>query len=260
MNIIVCMKVVPKAEQVKLDPETSTIDRNVETVINGPDKNALEMALQLKEKYGGTITVLSMGPPSFEEYLRLVMTMGIDDAVLLSDRALGGADALATSYTLAKGVEKIGNADLVLCGEESSDGATGQVPPGIASWLEWSQITYATELSLLEDGRLRGQRSVQGGHEIIASTLPAVVSVELGINSPRFPDFNRKPWADNEFKLTVWNAADIEADPNSIGLPGSLSLVSDMVNKEAPERKGQFINGTIDEKVQQLFEVIEPHL
>ncbi|MFQ5856801.1 MAG: electron transfer flavoprotein subunit beta/FixA family protein [Anaerolineae bacterium] len=261
MNIVVCMKVVPKAEQVRLDPETRTLDRSgAENEINEPDKNALEMALQLKEQYGGTVTVLSMGPPFFDEYLRLAVAMGADDAVLLSDRALAGADTLATSYALAKGVQKVADVDLVLCGEESSDGATGQVPPGIAEWLDWSQITYVAELSLLDDGRLRGRRTIHGGHEVVAVPLPAVASVELGVNSPRFPDFRRKRWADREFELTVWDAADIGADPALIGIEGSRSVVSDLIEKERPERMRHRIDGTVEEKAQQLFEIIEPYL
>ncbi len=269
MNIVVCMKVVPKSEQVRLDPETRTLDRSgAENEINEPDKNALEMALQLKERYGGTVTVLSMGPPFFEPHLRLAVAMGADDAVLLSDRALAGADTLATSYALAKGIERIGDVDLVLCGEESSDASTGQVPPGIAEWLGWPQITYVAELSLLDactepgrsDGRLRGRRTIHGGYEVVAVPLPAVASVELGINSPRFPDFRRKRWADREFQLTVWDAAAIGAEPALIGSQGSRSVVSDLIEKERPERRRQLVDGTVEEKAQQLFEIIEPYL
>lgn len=261
MNIVVCMKVVPKAEQVRLDPETRTLDRSAaENEINEPDKNALEMALQLRDNYNGTVTALSMGPPFFEEHLRLAVAMGADDAVLLSDRALAGADTLATSYALAKGVQKIGDVDLVLCGEESSDASTGQVPPGIAEWLDCPQITYVAELSLLEDGRLRGRRTIHGGHEVVAAPLPVVASVELGVNSPRFPDFRRKRWADREFELTIWDATTIGAEPMLIGSEGSRSVVSDLIEKERPERMREPINGTVEEKAQQLFEIIESHL
>lgn len=261
MNIVVCVKIVPKTEQVHLDPETRTLDRSgAENEINEPDKNALEMALQVRTQYGGTVTVLSMGPPFFEEHLRLAVAMGADDAVLLSDRALAGADTLATSYALAKGVERIGDVDVVLCGEESSDASTGQVPAGIAEWLGWSQVTYVSALSLLDDGRLQGRRTIHGGHEVVAVPLPAVASVELGVNSPRFPDFRRKRWADREFELTVWDAAAIGAEPARIGNAGSRSLVTDLIEKKRPERMRRGIDGTAEEKAQRLHELIRAHL
>jgi len=144
LHIIACVKVVPKPEEVKVNPETMTIERGeVRSEINPPDMNVLEMALALKDQHGGKVTIVAMGPPLFDPYLHLALAMGADEAYLLSDRAFAGADTLATSYALAQGIRKIGDYDLILCGEESSDGATAQVPPGIAEWLNTSQITYA---------------------------------------------------------------------------------------------------------------------
>ena len=149
MRTIVCMKIVPRTEEVRFDPQTKTVDRSkAENEINQPDKNALEMALQLKNKHGGDVILLAMGPPFFEAYLRLGIAMGADDAILLSDRAFAGADTYPTSYTIAAAIKKIGNYDLILCGEESSDASTGQVPPGIAEWLNIPQVTYATQLEI----------------------------------------------------------------------------------------------------------------
>ena len=129
--------------------------------------NTLEVALELKDTHGGRVSLLSMGPPFFERYLRLGMAMGADDAYLMSDRAFGGADTLATSCALAAGIRAIGGFDLVLCGEESSDGATGQVPPGIAEWLDVPQVTYATHIQTLPRKRLiRGRRELRGGYEV----------------------------------------------------------------------------------------------
>jgi electron transfer flavoprotein beta subunit len=147
LDIIACVKVVPRPEEVVVDKATATLDRaSARSLINPPDMNLLEVALELKDLHGGQVTLLSMGPPLFESYLRIAMAMGADRAVLLSDRAFAGADTLATSYTLAEGIRKIGRYDLILCGEESSDGATAQVPPGIAEWLGIPQVTYAGTL------------------------------------------------------------------------------------------------------------------
>jgi len=261
MNTVVCLKVVPKPDQVHLDPETGTLDRRgAENEINEPDKNALEMALKLRDEYGGKVTVLSMGPPFFEEHLRLAVAIGADDAVLLSDMALAGADTLATSYTLAKGVEKVADVDLVLCGEESSDASTGQVPAGIAEWLDWAQIMYARSLEMMDDGRLKGVRTVPGGHEVVAASLPCVCSVELGVNAPRFPDFSRKRWADKEFELTVYDAAALGADPEMIGAAGSRSIVTELTEKEPPSRLREAVEGDPAAKAGRLFEVITQHV
>jgi electron transfer flavoprotein beta subunit len=149
LRMVVCVKVVPKSEEIRVDYATKLLDRShARSEINPPDMSALEMALSVKGRYGGRLDILSMGPPSFEPLLRIGLEMGCDHIYLLSDRAFGGADTLATTYTLAKGIEKMGGADLVFCGEESADGATGQVPAGLAEWLDVAQLTLLTELSL----------------------------------------------------------------------------------------------------------------
>ena len=149
LHSIVCVKVVPKPEEIRVDPETMMLIRDdVRSEINPPDMNALEMALRTKDRYGGRVSIISMGPPYFEPFLRVGLAMGCDHIYLLSDRALGGADTLATTYTLAQAVRKIGDADLIFCGEESSDGATGQVPAGLAEWLDIPQLTLLTEIEI----------------------------------------------------------------------------------------------------------------
>lgn len=260
MRTIVCMKVVPKTEEVRFDPTTKTLDRSkAENEINQPDKNALEMALQLKEKHGGDVVILAMGPPFFEPYLRLGIAAGADNAVLLSDRAFAGADTYPTSYTIATAIRKIGNFDLVLCGEESSDASTGQVPPGIAEWLGIPQVTYVSQLEIT--GNIsRAKRTVKGGYEVVESTLPLLASVELGSNSPRFPDFRRKRWADKEFKLTVWTAADFGADPNKIGGKGSHTIVDELTELPKPSRKTQRLSGSPEDEALQVFEKVKAAL
>jgi len=253
MRIVVCMKVVPKTEQVRFDPATKTVDRtSAENEINQPDKHALEMALQLKERQGGNVVLLSMGPPSFEPYMRLGIAMGADDAVLLSDRAFAGADTYPTSYTLATAVKKIGNFDLVLCGEESSDASTGQVPPGIAEWLGIPQVTYVSRLEVTGNV-VKARRTIKGGFEVVESTLPLLASVELGCNSPRFPDFRRKSWAERNFKLKVWNAADLGVDANRIGAKGSHTIVSELIELPKPVRRMERIQGPPEEQAAQLL-------
>jgi electron transfer flavoprotein beta subunit len=251
------MKIVPKAEEVRFDPATKSLDRSkAENEINGPDKNALEIALEIKRKHGGEVTLLSMGPPFFESYLRLGIAMGADDAVLLSDRAFAGADTYPTSYTIAAAIRKIGEFDLILCGEESSDASTGQVPPGVAEWLKIPQITYTSQLAI-QDGMARAKRTVKGGFEIVEASLPVLASVELGSNSPRFPDFRKKRWADKEFKVKVWTAADLQVDPNKIGSKGSHTIVQELVQLPKPSRKMVEITGTPEEEAAVIFQKIK---
>jgi electron transfer flavoprotein beta subunit len=254
LDIIVCVKLVPKPEEVTVNPETRTLDRGkARSELNPPDMNAIEMALALRERQGGTVSLLSMGPPFAAPYLQVGLAMGADRAYLLSDRLLGGADTLPTSLALAKGIEKIGEWDLVLCGEESSDGATGQVPAGIAEWLGAAQITYAMQLSLREDGCLVGEREIRGGHEVIAVPLPAVVSVKLGVNEPRFMDMERRR---NPEAVTVWSALDLGVDTAWLGFEGSPTVVGAVWQAKSPERQRQFLDGTPQEKAHLLAERI----
>ncbi len=260
MRTIVCMKVVPKTEEVRLDPTTKTLDRSkAENEINQPDKNALEMALQLKQKHGGDVVLLSMGPPFFEPYLRLGIAMGADDAILLSDRAFAGADTYPTSYTIATAVKKIGHFDLVMCGEESSDASTGQVPPGIAEWLGIPQVTYVSRIDIA-GSTARAKRTIKGGYEVVEAPLPLLASIELGCNSPRFPDFRRKRWAEKEFKLTVWTSAELGVDPNKIGLKGSHTVVDELIELPKPFRKRERITGSSEEEALQVIHRIKEAL
>ena len=262
-HVVCCVKVVPRPEEVSVDETTRTLDRvNARSLINPPDMNLLEMALELKDRHGAKVSLLSMGPPVFEEYLRVGLAMGADRAYLLSDRAFGGADTLATSYTLAQGIRRIAEDDgydVVLCGEESSDGATAQVPPGIAEWLEIPQVTYAGEIAL-EDGKLRAVREVKGGHEVLEAPLPVIVSVRVGVNEPRFVDFDRKPWAEKEAPVTVWTAADLAVEAEMIGLPGSPTTVSGLGQARSVDRQREVISGTPEEEAHALFERIQSFL
>lgn len=262
LTIAVTVKVVPKPEEVTLDEETMTIDReNADSQLNPACKNAVELALQLKDAAvdagdDAEVVAVSMGPPFFEAQLQDVVAMGADDAVLLSDRAFAGADTYPTSRVLAAGIEAIGDVDLVLCGEESSDSSTGQVPPGIAEWLGYNQVTYVNDATI-DDGRLTANRSVSGGEETVRVPLPAVASVEYGTNEPRFPDFKRKRWADTEWELTVRDAEDLSLPESGIGLEGSFTEVTDLESITGPERRNEWIDGEPTEQASELVEVLE---
>ncbi len=256
-NIIVCLKVVPKPEEVRLDPETKTVDRSRATnEINPPDKNALEEALRIKDKYGGRVVVVSMGPPFWEPYLKLAVAMGADDAVLVSDRALAGSDTLPTTLALAKAIQKIGNYSMILCGEESSDGSTGQVPPGIAEWLGIPHVTFVSKIVEVKDNKAVIQRTIKGGHEVLEVEIPFVAAIELGANTPRFPDFRRKRWAEREFKPKVWNIADLGLKPEEVGFSGSATSVVDLQEVKPPERMKKILTGSPEEVAEELAKAI----
>jgi electron transfer flavoprotein beta subunit len=256
--IVVCVKVVPKPEEIRVNAETRRLDRaNARQEINPPDMNALELALGLKDQHGGRVAILSMGPLFFEPTLRVGLAMGADHIYLLSDREFGGADTLATTYTLARAIEKIGGVDLIICGEESSDGATGQVPPGLAEWLAYSQVTLVGDVDLDLDRKVaRGRRELGGGYEILEAPLPAVISAKTAANEPRFMDYRIKSWAFEEGRVTVWTKDDLDVDEANIGLAGSPTVVSGLAEAPTRERKRIPITGTPDEIGRQLVSLL----
>lgn len=262
LRIVVCMKVTPKPEEVSVDRRTNLLDRaNARSEINPPDMNALEMALSLADLNGGTVEILSMGPPFFEPVLRVALAMGAEHIYLLSDPAFGGADTLATTYTLAKGIEKIGGVDLVFCGEESSDGATGQVPPGLAEWLDWNQITMIDQLSLDRNRReIRGRREVPGGYELHQTDLPAVISVKTASNEPRFMNYRIIDRMESDELVTVWGKNEIDLEEERIGLRGSPTVVSGLAQAPSQERRRKSLTGTQEQLVAQLLSILKPHL
>lgn len=262
LHIIVCVKAVPKAEEIRVDPESMVIIRDgVRSEINPPDMNALEMAFRVKDENGARVSLLSMGPPFFEDYLRVGLAMGADAAFLLSDRNFGGADTLATTYTLAKGIEKIGAADLVLCGEESSDGATGQVPPGLAEWLDLPQLSMVSELQVDQSEKnIRVRREAGRGYEIIQSEYPVVLSVKTASNEPRFMEYPRKEWAFSEAELSVWGANELDVDEEQIGIAGSPTIVTGLREAEVRDRRQEFLEGTPEEIAAQLRTILVEHL
>jgi len=259
LHIVVCVKVVPKPEEIRVDPETRMLMREgVRSEINPPDMNALELALTLKDQFGARVDILSMGPPSFETNLRVALAMGCDHIYLLSDHAFSGADTLATTYSLAKGIEKITGIDIVILGEESSDGATGQVPPGLAEWLDMPAITMVTDVDVnLDRWVVQGKREIKGGYEILEVSCPCVLSVKTAANEPRFIDFSIKSWAFEDGRVTVWGASDLDVEEEYIGLSGSPTIVSDLAEASVRARKNIFLDGDPVEIASQLANIIQ---
>ena len=225
MRIVACIKQVPDTTNVKLDEKTGTMKREgVESIINPFDTYALEEAVRLKERFGGEVIVLTMGPPQAENALREAVSLGADDAILLSDRAFAGSDTLATSYTLSRAVEKIGDVDLIICGKQATDGDTAQVGPGIAQHLGIPCVTWVRKVEDADERSMRVERLMEEGHDILDVRLPAAITVVKEINTPRVPSIRGKRAA-KKMELKVWGAADIAVDTNKLGLSGSPTQV-----------------------------------
>jgi electron transfer flavoprotein beta subunit len=224
LNIIVCIKQVPDSTEVRIDAATGTMIREgLKGAVNPFDENAVEAALALRERHGGKVTALSMGIPSATEQLRHVLAMGADEAVLLSDRALAGADTLATAYALSMAIRKLADFDLILCGKQAIDGDTGQVGPGIAERLGIPQVTYAREIEVA-NGSARVKRMLEDGYELVEADLPALVTVVKQINEPRYPSVKGLLAAKRK-EIPIWSAADIGADLERVGQAGSPTRV-----------------------------------
>ncbi len=255
MDVIVCIKQVPDTEEihkVRIDSEKHTLIRTgVKSIINPFDENALEEALRIKEKMGGTVTVLSMGPPQAEDALKKALAMGADQAILLSDLAFAGSDTLATSYTLSAAIKKIKRFDLILLGKQAIDGDTAQVGPGLAEWLHLSQITYARKIEI-HGGRVRVERSLEDSFEVIETILPVLITVTKEINQPRYPSLRGLLRAKKE-EVLVWTSQDLPLRVSKIGLDGSATQVIDIFTPEVPSR-GKIISGDIYQKVDKLIE------
>jgi len=241
MHFVCFIKQVPDTAQVKIDPQTNTLVRTgVESICNPYDLVATEAAVELAEKYGGKVTVISMGPPQAESALRDCLALGAHEAILLSDRAFAGADTLATSYTLAQTISKISGTDpvhLVLCGKQAIDGDTAQTGPGLATRLDFSQLTYVSKIISLdvENNKITVKREVEGGSEIIEAGLPAVLTAELELTVPRYATLPQMIRAIRQ-KITTWGANDIGGLPERLGLKGSPTAVKEIFTP--PLRKG----------------------
>ncbi len=251
MNIIVCIKQVPDTTDVRINPETNTLIREgVESIINPFDLYAIEEAVRLKEEHGGKVTVISMGPPQVESALREALSLGVDEAVHLCDRAFAGSDTLATAYTLAAGIRKIEDHDLVICGKQASDGDTAQVGPGIAVNLDIPQITNVKKIEEIGSEKITAERMMEEGYEVVEASLPALITVVKDINEPRLPSLKGKLKAKKQ-EITVWTASDIGAEEDRLGLDGSPTQVVKIFSPPA-RSGGEIFRGEVDEMVAKL--------
>lgn len=252
MKIIVTIKQVPDTNEVRLDPRTGTLIREgVPSIINPEDKNAIEAALSLREQYGGEVVVISMGPPQADDALREALAMGVDRAILLTDRAFAGADTWATATTLGLAVKKLAPYDLVLCGRQAIDGDTAQVGPQMAEFLNVPQITYVRELALL-DGRVRATRTMEDGYEVLEAPLPALLTITKEANKPRYPTAPGIFRAYREQQVERWGVAELGADPEGLGLKGSPTQVKRSFSPP-PKEPGEIIQAPPAEAAKQLL-------
>lgn len=249
MRIIIPIKQVPETSNVKMDPETGTMVREgVESIINPLDLYSIEVGIRLKEKYGGEIIVVSMGPPKAQEALKEAIAMGCDDAVLLTDRFFAGADTFATSYALSKAVERLRPFDLVICGERATDGDTAQVGPGLAALLGLPLSTFTSKVEF-DGGHIKATRLIEGGYEVLELPTPALITVVKEISDPRLPTLRGKQKA-KKLDIKKWSAQDIEADTTKLGLKGSPTRVVKTFNPKVA-REGKIIE-VKDEKTLSL--------
>ncbi|MBN1253665.1 MAG: electron transfer flavoprotein subunit beta/FixA family protein [Deltaproteobacteria bacterium] len=244
MQIVICIKQVPDTTQVKVDPDTGTLIREgVPFIMNPFDTHALEEGLRLKDKYGFRLTAISMGPPNADETLRKALSLGINEVVLLSDRAFAGADTWATSAVLAEAIKRLDKKEkvlMVLCGKQTIDGDTAQVGPGIASRLNYYQLTLVDRINTvnLKANEVRVRRKLEGRHETVEAPLPAMISVVREINHCRYPTVPRRLIAEDA-EVPVWDNKVLKMDPKTIGLNGSPTQVRKIFS---PERvKGEIV-------------------
>jgi len=257
LNIVVCVKAVPDPKEacnIKIDPATKTLLRcDVPMVVNPLDKNAMEAALQLKEKRDAHITVLSMGPPEAGSIVKECLALGADQGYLLSDPVFGGADAYATAFTLAKGIEKIGAFDVIFCGMASSDGATEWVGPEMAMFLDLPVVTMVQEIVHCDGPVWQVKASVEHGHRLMQVQLPAVFTVTRELNSPRTLSFSGIIKARKK-EINEMGSDQLGVPAELLGLKGSPTIVSELSPQEENKRQAEIIIGSRDEKADLLVQ------
>lgn len=253
MNIVVCIKQVPGTTEVRIHSETHTLIRDgVESIINPLDMYAVEEALRIKERCGGKVTVFTMGPPQAEAALRETISYGVDEVALASDRALVGSDTLATAYAIAKGITKIGAYDLILCGKQAIDGDTAQVGPEVAERLGIPYVAWVRKVEEIGDGKIRVQRMMDDGYEVIEMPLPALITVVKEINEPRLASLKGKLRA-KKLEIPMWSAEDIGAEEDQVGLKGSPTQVMRVFSPE-PRGAGERLEGDAEDVAERLAE------
>lgn len=257
MNIFILIKQVPETSNVKINEETGTMIREgVESIINPLDLYSIEVGIQLKEKYGGKVTVITLGPPKAEKALKEAIAMGCDEGILVSGKEFSGSDTLATSYALSEAIKKIGNYDLILAGERATDGDTGQVGPGVAAFLDLPLGTYISKIVETTDREITVERLVESGYETLQLPLPAVITVVKEISFPRLPTLRGKQKA-KKVEIPVWSKENMQLDLSKLGLKGSPTRVVKISHPKVT-RNGTVLKAkdeeSINEAVDKLLE------
>lgn len=247
MDILVCIKQVPGTSKVEVDPVTGVLLRNgIDSKMNPYDLYALETALKIREQVGGTVKVISMGPPQAMEVIREAYMMGADDGLLLSDRKFGGADVLATAYTLSQGIRRMGNVDLIICGKQTTDGDTAQVGPEIAEYLGMPHIANVLKIDEIKDNSVIVEMDMPNTIELAEVKFPCLLTVEKDIYQPRLPSY-RKKLATKDRKIEMLSFKDLEdQDVNHYGLNGSATQV-ERIFPPAVNTDKEMWNGTGEE-------------
>jgi len=245
MNIVVCLKQVPDTFEVKIDSKTGTLIRKgVPSIINPDDKNALEAALVFKDNQGARVTVVSMGPLQAEDSLREALAMGVDEAILISDRAFAGADTLATSTALAAAINKL-DYDIIFAGGQSIDGKTAQVGPKLAELLGIAQVTCVEEVMTVNGDTLKIKKALEDGYEVLTVKTPVLLTTIEGLNTPRYINMSNV-FKTSKIEIKKWNAGDIGVDKFLLGISGSATKIFSYWVKEKKgrggERKGEVVD------------------
>lgn len=260
LQMLVCVKQVPDVDQMKMDPETGTLIRaGVPAILNPLDANALSAALSVKESWGGEITLITMGPPNAEAVLRECLAVGADRAILVTDRAFGNADTLATSYSIASAAKQYGKYDLIFCGKETLDGATGQMGAQLAERFDSAQVTSARLIKEVDEERqkLIVERELETGVETMEVKMPCLFTMEKTNYPARIPNLKGKMRAKKAEIVTV-TANDIPGlDRARIGDPGSPTKVPRMFPPVLPEPGMIIDEGSVEANVSKLFELIK---
>ena len=256
MKIIVCMKQVPAGTKVDIDPETGAMKRmSGDTRTNPYDLFALETAISLREKLGGTVTVLTMGPPQAETMMRDAYACGADDAVILSDRKFAGADVLATSYALAQGIQVIGGADLIICGRQTTDGDTAQVGPSIAEHLAIPHAAWVAEVTDVTESSITVRQDLVSVSQVSELPYPCLVTIDKDTCVPRLPSYRlKKATADRPVRILSFTDMP-DQDLSRYGLVGSPTSVEQMFAPKEAEKQ-VYIEGASDEKASRLFAIL----
>lgn len=256
MKIIVCMKQVPAGTKVDIDPETGAMKRMSGAARTNPyDLFALETALQMREKLGGTVTVLTMGPLQAEEMVRDAFTMGADEGIILSDKKFAGADVLATSYALSQGIQVAGGADLIICGKQTTDGDTAQVGPAIAEHMHIPHAAWVSEIVEVTEQAVTVRQDLSSVSQISRMKYPCLITVDKDMCVPRLPSYILKKATKNR-QVRILSFQDMpDQDLSRYGLIGSPTAVERMF--APPEAEKQvYLQGDAQEKTDALFRIL----